>query len=77
MNSERQIQLAAIIAEETEAYIWEKGGDLKSVKVEVREVDGVLLPWSAELGCPYGEAISRTLSEDLGIPRERQRYEGD
>ena len=77
LNSERQIQLAAIIAEETEAYIWEKGGDLKSVKVEVREVDGVLLPWSAELGCPYGEAISRTLSEDLGIPRERQRYEGD
>ena len=71
------LQLAAIIAEETEAYIWEKGGDLKSVKVEVREVDGVLLPWSAELGCPYGEAISRTLSEDLGIPRERQRYEGD
>ena len=47
------------------------------MKVEVREVDGVLLPWSAELGCPYGEAISRTLSEDLGIPRERQRYEGD
>lgn len=77
LNSERQIQLAAIIAEETEAYIWEKGGDLKSVKVEVREVDGVLLPWSAELGSPYGEAISRTLSEDLGIPRERQRYEGD
>ena len=77
LNSERQTQLAAIIAEETEAYIWEKGGDLKSVKVEVREVDGVLLPWSAELGCPYGEAISRTLSEDLGIPRERQRYEGD
>ena len=26
LNSERQIQLAAIIAEETEAYIWEKAG---------------------------------------------------
>ena len=47
------------------------------MKVEVREVDGVLLPWSAELGCPYGEALSRMLSEDLGIPGERQYYEGD
>ena len=77
LHSERQAQLAAIIAEETEAYIWEKGGDLKSVKVEVRETDGVLLPWSAELGCLYGEALSRMLSEDLGIPGERQYYEGD
>ena len=77
LNSERQAQLAAIIAEETEAYIWENGEDLKSVKVEVRETDGVLLPWSAELGCPCGEALSRMLSEDLGIPRERQHYEGD
>lgn len=77
LSAERQAQLAAIIAEETEAYIWENGEDLKSVKVEVREVDGVLLPWSVELGCPYGEALSRMLSEDLGIPRERQYYEGD
>lgn len=77
LSAERQAQLAAIIAEETEAYIWENGEDLKSVKVEVREVDGVLLPWSAELGCPYGEALSRMLSEDLGIPMERQYYEGD
>ena len=77
LSAERQAQLAAIIAEETEAYIWENGEDLKSVKVEVREVDGVLLPWSAELGCPYGEALSRMLSEDLGIPRERQHSEGD
>ena len=60
-----------------QAEVAERQKELSAVKVEVREVDGVLLPWSAELGCPYGEALSRMLSEDLGIPRERQHYEGD
>ena len=79
LEAERQARLAAIIAEEAEAYIWEKGEALgleAPADVEVREADGVLLPWRAELGCPYDEALSRAVAE-LGIPRERQRYEGE
>ena len=78
-NSPRQAQLAAIIAEEAEAYIWKKGAacGLKAVEVEVREEGGVLLPWSARLDGPCDEDLSRALAEELGIPRERQYYEGD
>ena len=47
------------------------------VEVEVREEGGVLLPWSARLDGPCDEDLSRALAEELGIPRERQYYEGD
>ena len=76
----RQAELAAIIAKEAEAYIWEKGeamGLEVGASVEVREESGVLLPWSARLDCPYHEGLSQALAEELGIPRERQVYEGE
>ena len=78
LNSARQAQLAAIIAEEAEAYIWKKGAacGLKAVEVEVREEGGVLLPWSARLDGPCDEDLSRALAEELGVPSERQYYEG-
>ena len=81
---ERQAELAAaqteamasIIAEQTEAYIWDKAGELGlevTVRVETRtEGNGIPVPWSAELTGPRTEALASYLETELGIPAERQ-----
>ena len=68
--------MASIIAEQTEAYIWDKAGELGlevSARVETRAgEDGVPVPWSAELTGPRTEALASYLETELGIPAERQ-----
>ena len=82
--SDRQEELAAaqtetlaeLIAEETEAYIWDKAGELGvevTTRVETRTgEDGIPVPWSAELTGQRSGALSSYLEAELGIPAERQ-----
>ena len=83
-SQERQAELAdtqteamaSIIAEQTEAYILDKAGELGAevtVRVETRTGgDGVPVPWSAELTGARSEALASALETELGIPAERQ-----
>ena len=68
--------MASIIAEQTEAYILDKAGELGAevtVRVETRTgEDGVPVPWSAELTGARSEALASALETELGIPAERQ-----
>ena len=68
--------MASIIAEQTEAYILDKAGELGAevtVRVETRTGgDGVPVPWSAELTGAQSEALASALETELGIPAERQ-----
>ena len=68
--------MASIIAEQTEAYILDKAGELGlevTVRVETRTgEDGVPVPWSAELTGARSEALASALETELGIPAERQ-----
>lgn len=68
--------MASIIAEQTEAYILDKAGELGAevtVRVETRTGgDGVPVPWSAELAGARSEALASALETELGIPAERQ-----
>ena len=61
--------MASIIAEQTEAYILDKAGEL----VETRtEGNGIPVPWSAELTGSWSQALASALETELGIPAERQ-----
>ena len=68
--------MAAIIAERTEAYIWDKAGELGvevTARVETRTgEDGVPVPWSAELTGARSQELAAYLETELGIPAERQ-----
>ena len=68
--------MASIIAEQTEAYILDKAGELGAevtVRVETRTGgDGVPVPWSAELTGAQSETLASALETELGIPAERQ-----
>ena len=68
--------MASIIAEQTEAYILDKAGELGAevtVRVETRTGgDGVPVPWSAELTGSWSQALASALETELGIPAERQ-----
>ena len=68
--------LAAIIEEQTAAYISDKAAALGTpvqVRVETEMgADGVTVPVSAQLKGAYSEALSVYMEQELGIPRERQ-----
>ena len=68
--------MASIIAEQTEAYILDKAGELGlevTVRVETRtEGNGIPVPWSAELTGSWSQALASALETELGIPAERQ-----
>ncbi len=75
-----------VIEQEYEAYIMDKAGELGiedlAVDVEVQwSLEGFWMPWGAELnsGCDQEsrERLSRLLASDLGIPYERQRWNGE
>ena len=72
--------MASIIAEQTEAYILDKAGELGlevTVRVETRtEGNGIPVPWSAELTGSWSQALASALETELGIPAERQKTEG-
>ena len=76
LRREQGEELAAIIEERTEAYISDKAGELGlavHARVETRAGnDGVPVPWSAELTGERSAELAACLTEDLGIPAERQ-----
>ena len=76
LQEAQQSELSAVIAEETSSYISDKAEELGlsvAVRVETRSgADGVPVPWSANLTGQRSAALETFLSEDLGIPAERQ-----
>ena len=78
LQKEEERQLAAGIAERTEAYIRDKAAQLGidcTVRVETApDAAGVPCPSSAALSCSRSAALSEILEQELGIPAERQRW---
>ena len=76
---EKQIEaLSAVIAEKTEAYIWDKAYQLgldvtASVTVAAGE-SGIPLPESVTLAGPYSPALAAAIEEGVGVPVERQYW---
>ena len=72
----QQEALSAIIAEKTEAYIWDKANRLGiscSVTVTVSASEGgVPLPDSVLIRGPYSRELANCLEEEVGIPAEKQ-----
>lgn len=72
--------LEALIAEKTEAYISDKATRLGlDISVSVRTkwgTDGVPYPAEAEIQGPKSEALAAYMEEELGIPPERQVWNG-
>ncbi len=75
-----------VIEQEYEAYILDKAKELNielgGAEVEVQwSLEGFWMPWGAELssGCSPEERqrLSDILESDLGIPYERQRWNGE
>lgn len=72
----QQEALSAIIAEKTEAYIWDKANRLGlscAVTVTVSTPEGgVPLPDSVLIRGPYSRELADCLEEEVGIPAEKQ-----
>lgn len=71
-------ELSAIIAERTEAYIWDKaavpGGDYCfTVSVSAGE-SGVPLPCSVTIAGPYSQELSQWLERELGLDAAAQNW---
>lgn len=72
----QQDQLSAIIAEKTEAYIWDKANQLglacePTVTTAAGE-SGVPLPESVTIRGPYSPELAKCIEEEVGIPAEKQ-----
>ena len=77
-QADTQAQMAAIIEEETGAYISTKASELGCpcrVQVRTEARQGVPFPCGAALDIPYHEALSRWMAAELAIPREAQQWE--
>ena len=71
----QQEALSAIIAEKTQAYIWDKANRLglacrAEVTVEAGD-GGIPLPSGAVLYGPYSQELARCIEEEVGIPAEK------
>ena len=68
--------LAALIAERTASYIWDKGAALGlevKANVETRTGEaGLPVPQRVELGGPYSKELADYITHELNIPPERQ-----
>ncbi|MBD5151603.1 MAG: stage III sporulation protein AF [Oscillibacter sp.] len=77
----QQDALSAIIAEKTEAYIWDKANQLGldcTVKVTTAAGEnGLPLPVSVVIRGPYSEALARCIEEEVGIPAEKMIWQED
>jgi stage III sporulation protein AF len=76
LESVQKDELAAIIAERTEAYISDKAGSLglavtARVETEVG-ADGVPYPAAVEVDGPRSEELAAYMERELGIQAERQ-----
>ena len=72
-------ELESIIADSTAAYISEQAAHLgltcrAEVRCEVR--DGTPQPASAAMGIPYDARLAAAIADDLGIPAEKQSWQG-
>lgn len=72
----QQDQLSAIIAEKTEAYIWDKANQLGlacelTVTTAAGE-SGVPLPEAVTIRGPYSPELAKCIEEEVGIPAEKQ-----
>lgn len=71
----QQDALSAIIAEKTEAYIWDKANRLGLVcTVTVTTAageSGIPLPDTAVIRGPYSGELARCIEEEVGIPAEK------
>lgn len=72
----QQDTLSAIIAEKTQAYIWDKANQLGldcTVSVSTAPGEsGVPLPESAVIHGTYSGELARCMEEEVGIPAEKQ-----
>ena len=72
----QQEALSAIIAEKTEAYIWDKANQLGldcTVSVAAAPGEGgIPLPESVTVRGRYSGELARWLEEEVGIPAEKQ-----
>ena len=71
----QQEALSAIIAEKTEAYIWDKANRLGltcTVTVTTAAGEsGIPLPDAAVIRGPYSGELARCIEEEVGIPAEK------
>ena len=71
----QQDALSAIIAEKTEAYIWDKANRLGltcTVTVTTAAGEsGIPLPDTAVIRGPYSGELARCIEEEVGIPAEK------
>ena len=71
----QQDALSAIIAEKTEAYIWDKANRLGltcTVTVTTAAGEsGIPLPDAAVIRGPYSGELARCIEEEVGIPAEK------
>lgn len=74
-----QKELAAIIAEKLETYIWDKAVELGlegEVSVSVSEQSsGIPLPETVSIGASFDPALAAWLEEVVGIPAEKQIWQ--
>lgn len=80
LESSGSNELAGLIADKTEAYILDKAKTLgvdctATVSTETGE-DGVPIPYSVTLQGTRSEALAEYMEQELGIPRERQVWNG-
>jgi hypothetical protein len=78
LRQEYRREVEESIAERTAAYISAKGEELGVTcrpKVTVRWEDEVPYPFSADLDIPCQTELARYLTEELGIPPERQNWQ--
>ncbi|MCI2058828.1 MAG: stage III sporulation protein AF [Oscillibacter sp.] len=80
LENENSRALEERIARSTETYIEDKASALGiSCTAAVKTAagaDGIPRPTGVELNCGWSEQLSAYLSEELGIPRERQVFHG-
>lgn len=74
-------ELTALIAQKSEAYILDKATQLGlSITVSIRTetgTDGVPCPAEATVQGPRSEVLAAYIEEELGIPPERQVWNGE
>ena len=80
LESAQEEEMAAIIAEKTQAYILDKADALGlelTVRVQTQPgEDGVPCPAAVEVDGPRSEELAAYMEQELGIPEERQVWNG-
>lgn len=80
LRRENSETLTQGIAREAEAYISDKaaalGQEVHPSVTTAAGIDGLPVPWRAELDCAPSPELAVMLEQDLGIPKERQVFHG-